>query len=79
MSTTLVFTLLLSLLGYDDDDKDRFKKMERNNWVTNHMIYNLMMIKSESEQFIPIPGMGMDEIARLYNKPSVAFSLLDKH
>jgi hypothetical protein len=77
--TSIMFGSLLLLLGFDDDDEDRYKKLEQNGWLYNHIIYQVMMIKSESEQFIPIPGMGFNELVRIKNTPSIAFGQMDKY
>ena len=76
---SLTFYLLLRSLGWDPNDKDKYKKLKDNSWATNQLIYQLMAVKSESEQFIPVPGMGADEIMRLKNTPSLAFGHLDKY
>lgn len=79
IATSLMFYLLLRFVfGWDPNDKDKYAKLKDHDWVTNHAIYQLMMLKSESEQFIPIPGMGLDEITRLKNTPSIAFGHMDK-
>ena len=76
---SLTFMLILRSLGWNPNDPDKYKKLEDNSWATNMLIYELMAVKSESEQFIPIPGMGMDEIVRLKNTPSIAFGHFDKY
>lgn len=78
LATSAAFMLLLGLLGWNPDDKDKYKKLRENNWVMNHLIYQIMMVKSEEEQFIPLPGMGLDEIMRLKNTPSIAANHIDK-
>lgn len=79
IATSLTFYLLLRMLGWNPDDKDRIKKLKENSWATNHLIYQLMAVKSESEQFIPIPTMGMDEMVRIKNTPSLVFGHFDKY
>jgi hypothetical protein len=78
IGASLSFYLLLRALGWNANDKDKYKKLADNSWATNELIYQIMAVKSESEQFIPIPGMGLDEIMRLKNTPSIAFAHLDK-
>lgn len=75
---SLMLFLALRMIGWNEDDKDKYKKLKENSWATNHLIYQLMMVKSESEQFIPIPGMGGDEIIRMINTPSIALGHLSK-
>lgn len=78
VSISLMFMLLLRALGWNPDDEDKYKKLKDNSWATNHLIYQLMAVKSETEQFIPIGGMGADEIMRFKNTPSIAFGQMDK-
>jgi hypothetical protein len=61
MAITLIF-------GYDPGDEDRFEKMRRREdqygafgWASNHVLYQLMMIKKENESFIPLPGIGLND------------------
>jgi len=79
LGTSLLFGLLLKLLfGWNPDDKDKYKKLQENSWVTNMLIYQIMATKSETEQFIPLPSMGLQELVRMKNTPSIAFGHLDK-
>lgn len=75
---SMMFLAVISLLGWDDDDEDKYKKLEEN-WVQSYLIYQTMLIKSETETFIPIPGMGWDEAYRLVSTPTVALSTLGKY
>jgi hypothetical protein len=74
----LAMTLALSLIfGYDPDDKERFAKLKArqaegiHGWMANHMLYQLMMVRTENEIFIPIAGF--DEWAQFYDSTSIAF------
>lgn len=62
------------LLGYDPDDPDKMKKLKEKSWAQQMTIYLMLKTKSETEQFIPLPGMGLDEIKRIYTNPSLIFS-----
>ncbi len=62
------------LLGYDDDDKDRMKKLKRESWATQAMIFTLLKVRSETEQFLPYAGV--DEIMKIYSNPSILFGTL---
>jgi hypothetical protein len=73
-----MFMLALRMVGWNPNDKDKYKKMQENSWALNHLIYQLLAVKSEAEQFIPIPGMGADEVIRLVNTPSIALGHLSK-
>jgi hypothetical protein len=76
---SMLFLALVSLLGWDDDDEDKYKKLEEMPWIQSYMIYQLLLIKSETETFIPIPGMGIDEMLRLVSTPTVAKNTLTKY
>ena len=75
---SLMFMALISLFGWHDDDKNKYKKLQ-DNWAQAYLLYQLMLIKSETETFIPIPGMGWDETYRLITTPTVAFNTLGKY
>lgn len=66
--------LLIRMLGFDGDDKDRYKKLAENSWFHNFLIYQIMMIKSEGETFLPFPGMGVNETVRFLGTPTIAFT-----
>lgn len=70
------FASLILLLGFDGDDEDKYKKLSENSWFHNFMLYELMMIKSETETFIPMYGMGVNETTRLLGTPSIAFNTI---
>ena len=50
---------LLSLFGYDDDDKDRFKKLKHNTDLTNLIIFELFAVQTELGQLSYIPQNGV--------------------
>jgi hypothetical protein len=77
LASSIIFMLLLSLLGYDDDDPQRFAKLQDNGWFVNHAILQLMQVKSETEQMTPFGGW--DEVLRLINQPSLAIGQLNKY
>lgn len=76
---SMIFLALLSLVGFDTSDPDRFKKLKKNGWALNMLIYEILLIKGETETFLPLPGFGADELARMKDNPSVAFPLLNKY
>lgn len=53
------------------DDPDR----PFNGWgfVENHMLFLLMNIRAENEQFIPLPGYGLDDYSAMLDLKSIAF------
>lgn len=75
---SMMFLLLLRSLGWNENDKDKMKKLQDNSWLTNHLIYQLMAVKGESEQFVPLPGMGLDDIMRTINNPTIALGHMNK-
>jgi hypothetical protein len=46
-----------------------------NGWgfMENHMLYLLMNIRSENEQFLPFPGYGLDDYSAMLDLKSIAF------
>ena len=79
MGYSMAFLALLSLMGYNDNDKKRFKKLKSNSWVENMLIYEILLTKGEAETFIPVPGMGVNELLRIKDSPSIAFPLINKY
>ena len=62
---------LLSLLGWDPNDNENMKKLKEAGYARQASIFILMKIKSETEQFVPHPSMGLNEIVKLYKTPSI--------
>lgn len=62
MLITMMYAAVSLIFGYDDDDKDRFKKLKENSWVENEMLYVLLKSRSEAETFV-VP-FGLDEIRK---------------
>ena len=71
--------LLAALLfGWDGDDDDRFSKLRKREktawgWAQNHMLFQLMAIRAENEQFIPLPAYGLGDILGFKDVTSVVF------
>ena len=76
MGISLMFYGCLRMLGWNSNDKDKYQKLADNSWAKNHLIYQIMAIKSDEEQFIPFEGMGLDEWMRLFNNPTIALTHL---
>jgi len=74
---SMMFMALISLLGWDDDDEDKYDKLQEMPWIQSFTIYELMLIKSETETFIP--PMGINEMSRLVSTPTVAFNVIKKY
>jgi hypothetical protein len=63
VSMILTMYVITSIMfGYDEDDDDRFKKMNDNHDLVNWMLYSLMKAQSELESTSPIGGV--DEMWR---------------
>ena len=43
-------------------------------WLQNEMLYLTYMVKRENEMFIPIPGVGLDEMLYLVDNTTIATS-----
>jgi len=73
-----VMGLALGLLfGYDEDDKDRFKKLEQREkdwgmlgYISNHLLYQLMAVMSENQLLVPI--VGFDDFNNFLDKTTLA-------
>jgi hypothetical protein len=62
------------LFGYDDDDEDRFKKLEEKPYLAQAALYVLLKAKSETEGFIPWPSMGLNEMWRIVSTPTLVIN-----
>ena len=60
------------LLGFDPDDKDRFKKLQEKGWAAQAAVFVLLKVRSETEQFMP--GPNLQEIKGIYTNPSLIFT-----
>lgn len=79
---TAEITLILSMAffikavgGGDDEDQD----LDKHSFAALYAIFWAKKVKSETEQFLPLPGLGWGEISNLYHNPAIAVSQLDKH
>lgn len=70
LSAILILGMLVMAVGDDGDD------LKEHSFLTLYMLYFMKKVKSETEQFIPIPGMGWNEIVTLSKSPSIAFNQL---
>lgn len=59
---TMMYAAVSLIFGYDDDDKERFQKLRKNNWVENEMLYILLKSRAEAETFV-VP-FGLDDIRK---------------
>lgn len=59
----------LQFFGVSDDEPD----FDLGGFVQVHSMLLLMQIRSENEQFIPLPGYGFDDLASMTDLKSIAF------
>lgn len=52
-------------MGYSGPDKD--KKLQDNTLAGNYFLYSVLKLQSENTQYIPVPGLGLDDYARNIN------------
>lgn len=80
----LMFAVLISMLGGYDDDKDmklygsNGAQLAEGKFWKLHLLYQLMKVKSETENFVPIFGMGYDEAMRTVGTTSIAWRTLNQ-
>ncbi len=60
---------LIKALGFDEDDEDRYKKLEDYGYWRNFAILSLMRTYGEVGTYIPVPmfGLGFNELQRATN------------
>jgi len=71
----LTYIIYGVMFGYDDDEKGRLKELRRKSWFTQYMVYTMLKVRSETEQFIPLPQAGLGEIQRIYSNPSILLNI----
>ena len=67
---TIMFALMIHALGGDDN-----KQIKDNSILTNNLIYALKGIQQQNEAFMPVPGIGFDDLFRKIQNP---FPILGK-
>ena len=67
------------LFGYDPGDEDRFEKMREREkeygtagWLANHVLYQVIMVRTENEAFIPVPYLGLGDWLEFTNNSTIA-------
>lgn len=65
---TVMFYLMINALGGGDN-----KHLKDNSILTNNLIYALKGIQQQNESFMPIPGIGFDDIIRKVQNPFPIF------
>ena len=61
-------SILIMLMGGEEDKKD----LQKRNNLNLFLLATAIAVKSETESFVPFPGMGFNEIARKLNSPFAA-------
>ncbi len=81
----IVSAIVALLFGYDDDDPERFAKMEERSgaigsedfnlpgFLANHLLVLLLKTSNENETFIPLPGFGLNDYTKMASVTSIAF------
>ena len=59
--------IIMLVFGYDDEDEDRFKKMENRNVLINWLLYGMLKGSAEAESLI-FP-FGLDEAGKFLKNP----------
>jgi hypothetical protein len=72
-----VFALYSLLLGYDEDDEDRFAKLKQSSWGLQSSLFVLLKVNSETGQFLPIAGV--EELNRIYSNPSILWNQMTSY
>lgn len=67
---TVLFFLMINALGGGDN-----KKLKQNSILANNLIYALKGIQQQNEAFMPVPGIGLDDLFRKIQNP---FPILGK-
>lgn len=85
VSLYAIQALLPLLFGWDPDDPDRYAKLraksgalgaddfETDGYLSNHLLNLMLQVRSENEQFVPLPGYGLDSYMQFKNLTSVVF------
>lgn len=67
---TVMFALLIGAMGGDDN-----KRIKDNSILVNNLLYALKGIQQQNEAFMPVPGIGFDDLLRKIQNP---FPILGK-
>jgi hypothetical protein len=54
-------------------EEDKKRPFNAWGWTENHMLFFLMNVKAENEQFLPLPRYGLDDYTALLDLKSIAF------
>jgi len=70
ISISMLLIAMIAMLGGDDD-----KELKDNGLLANNIIYVLKGIKRQNEQFMLVPGLGLDDV---YNRMKNPFPIMTK-
>lgn len=70
ISISIILISMIAMLGGDDD-----KELKDNGNLANNIIYVLKGIKRQNEQFMLVPGLGLDDV---YNRIKNPFPIMTK-
>lgn len=70
ISVSIILISMIAMLGGDDD-----KELKDNGLLANNIIYVLKGIKRQNEQFMLVPGLGLDDV---YNRIKNPFPIATK-
>ncbi len=82
----ITYFLITFLFGYDDDDKNRFKKLKKKSWAENFALLIMLNAKRETDSVSAIPFFNIEEnitpplFNETYNfikQPFIGFGLYD--
>lgn len=73
MSVIIAMGLLTAAIGQDPDD------MKEHSFATLYLLYFSKKLKSETEQFLPLPGFGLDEIGGFFKSPSIGLAQISMY
>ena len=81
----IIAAVVALAFGYDDDDEDRFAKLEAKSgalgeddfalqgFLSNHLLTLLLKTQAENQSFIPLPIYGLKQYQDLVSNTSLAF------
>lgn len=73
VAALILFLLATFVMGYDDDDEERFKRLRGESHFYNLSLLVLLKAYQEQTSFIPLPGFGYQELKRTITDPLSLF------
>jgi len=84
ITLTLMNYMLTWMFDWDPEDEERFEKLRAKSgplgaedfkfggWMSNHFLYMGIKLRSENQQFVPLPGLGMQDLIAMADPTSIA-------